>query len=539
MNYGKLTQLSVLCFLVVSCVAESAEHVSQFVGSVYDVKNFGANGTKQQDSRETTQAIQKAIDTCAEAGGGTVYVGPGDYVTGRLNLRSHVHFYIEAGATIYGSRDRGDWKGRRRAILYGEDLTNISIGGYGTVDGRGEQAKFPYMEKRDGEIQDRIDALKRDKPDGMPFWKWTPPIYNIVYLRHCRDVMMTGVKLINSPIWCVHFLGCERVVVDGVYVYSSLVRGVNSDGINPNSCKDVRIANCTIVTGDDCISIKSNGPRNRQAVCENITITNCRLTSASAAVKIGDEISADVRHVLINNCVIRNSHRAFAMMILDGGTVSDVIISNVTIECARHDWFWWGQGDAFYFKIAKRNEQSAIGQFKNILIKDVIAHVKGSSIINGHQENPLTGIRFENVKLIMSEDPKAYFREAKHAIQGRYLKDLTLKDVSVAWQEPVSEKWRSALYLEDVDGLTLDGFKGKQGLNASHVPAIVIKNVTQARLLNCVAPVGTHEFLHLEGENNEGISFFNNDFSAAQHSYGPKKLVDRVVVHSIGNHMPE
>ncbi len=103
----------------------------------------------------------------------------------------------------------------------------------------------------------------------------------------------------------------------------------------------------------------------------------------------------------------------------------------------------------------------------------------------------------------------------------------------------MSEKWRSALYLEDVDGLTLDGFKGKQGVNSSDAPAIVMKNVTQARVLNCVAPAGTHEFIHLEGENSEGISLLNNDFSASRRPYGPKMLVDRAVVYSIGNHMPE
>ncbi len=500
--------------------------------AVFNVKDYGASGRKSDNSQT---AIQKAIDACAEAGGGMVYVGPGQYVTGPLNLKSNVRFYIEAGATIYGSRDSNDWGRGRRAILYGEDLVNVTIEGRGTVDGNAEHMQYPYTEKGDNEIQYRIDALKRDKPEGMPFWKWTRPTYNIVYLRNCTDVRITGVTLMNSPVWCVHFLLCERVVVDGVYVYSSLIEGVNSDGINPNGCKDVRISNCTIVTGDDCISIKSGGSGRTARVCENITITNCRLTSASSAVKIGDEIDADVRHVVIDNCVIRNSHRAFAFMILDGGTISDVIISNITIECNRHDWFWWGQGDAFYFKIGKRDENSTIGKFENMLIKDVIAHVKGSSIINGHPESPLTGIRLENVRFFMSEDPRAYFKEAVHGIQGRYFKDLTLKDVEIIWGEPSSQRWKSALYLEDVDGLTLEGFVGRQAHLGSSEPAVMLKNVAGANIRGCMAASGTGEFLHIAGNGSSDIKLFVNDFSKAETPWRLGEEAGEVSVYSFGN----
>ena len=539
--------LAVMCLLVVPCALQAAEVVEKKIEitkrsakmPIYNVKDYGATGKKGQSGAETMAAIQKTIDTCTAEGGGMVYVAPGEYVTGPLSLKSNVRFYIEAGATIYGSRDSSDWGRGRRAILHGEDLTNVTIEGRGTVDGNAEHTQYPYTEKGDNEIQYRIDALKKDKPEGMPFWRWTRPTYNLVYLRNCTDVQMTGVNLINAPVWCVHFLGCERVVVDGVYVYSSLVEGVNSDGINPNGCKDVRISNCTIVTGDDCISIKSRDRRGTPRVCENITITNCRLTSASSAVKIGDEINADVKHVLIDNCVVRNSHRAFAFMILDGGTVSDVIISNITIECTRHDWFWWGQGDAFYFKIAKRRNDSTIGKFENIVIKDVIAHVKGSSIINGHPESPLTGIRFENVKLFMSEDPGAYFKEAVHAIQGRYFKDLTLRDIEIVWGKPSSEKWKSALYLEDVEGLTLDGFMGKQAHPGSEEAAVVLKNVAGAHILGCVAHEGTGEFLRIEGEKNKDLKLFGNDFSAARIAFGPKGKADSAVTYSFGNDMPK
>jgi len=420
-------------------------------------------------------------------------------------------------------------------MLHGENLVNVTVEGRGVLDGQAEHHWRPYTEKRDNEIQYRIDALKRDKVEGMPFVQFTRPTYNIIYLIDCKDVQVRGVTLRYAPIWNSLYVRCERLIVDGVSIFSSLVKGMCSDGIDLMGCYDARIANCTIETGDDCISLKSLDWDDKPVPVENVTITNCRLTSSSSGVKIGDEIAAPVKHVLMDNCVITNSHRAFAFMILDGGTVSDVIISNITIECKRYDWFWWGQGDAFYFKIGKRDENSKIGRFENILIKDVIAHVKGSSVINGHPDSPLTGLRFENIKLFMSDDPKAYFREAVDGIEGRYFKDLTLKDVEVVWGEPGSEKWKSALCLEDVDGLTLDGFVGRQAHIGSAEPAVVLKNVTGADIRNCRAVKDTGQFLQVEGERSKDIKLFGNDFSAAKTPHRTGKQAGKAITYSFGN----
>jgi len=481
--------------------------------AVFNVRDYGASGEKTQNCQV---AIQRAIDVCSKAGGGMVYVPPGQYSTGQLNLKSHVRLYIEAGATIFGSRDANSWGRSRGAIVYGEKLENVTIEGRGTLDGQAEHKWLPYTQKSDSMIQYRIDALKSGNVEGMPFAKWTLPVYNMILLKDCNDVRVTGITLVNSPVWNVHFLRCERVVVDGVYVYSSLTEGVNSDGINPNCCRDVRISNCTIVTGDDCISLKSKGNDGISRPCENVTITNCRLTSASSAVKIGDEIAEPIRGVLIDNCVISDSHRGFAFMIIDGGVVSDVVISNLTIECKRYDWFWWGQGDAFYFMVGKRNANSPLGTFRDVVIKDVVAHCKGSSIIAGHQERSLEGISFENVKMYMTEDPNAYFKEAVNGIECRYVKDLKLQDFEVVWGTPASEKWRSALYCEDVRELVLDGFVGRQAGDESQVPAVVLKNVEGANIRGCRAAEGTGEFLHLSGDKTKDIHLFENDLSKAK-----------------------
>ena len=125
---------------------------------------------------------------------------------------------------------------------------------------------------------------------------------------------------------------CERVNIDGVYIYTSQRDGVWADGIDPDGCRDVRINNCTIETGDDSIVFYSYTIYGPALPCENITITNCRLSSSSSAIKFCDCNFNAIRNVTIENCVITNSNRGIAFMVFDGGVVENVTIRNVTMR---------------------------------------------------------------------------------------------------------------------------------------------------------------------------------------------------------------
>src|SRR5438445_826384 len=178
----------------------------------------------------------------------------------------------------------------------------------------------------------------------------------LVLLIRCKDVRIAGLSFIRSRSWTINPYACERLVIDGVYIYSSLKDAVWADGIDPDGCKDVRIANSTIETGDDAIVFYSSTTWGPALPCENLTVTNCRLSSASSAIKFCDGNSNCIRKVTIDNTVITNSNRRLALMVFDGGYVSDVVLSNLTIECRRHDWFWWGDGDPIHFNIKRRSE---------------------------------------------------------------------------------------------------------------------------------------------------------------------------------------
>jgi len=490
---------------------------------VFNVKDFGATGVKEDLAQE---AIQKAIDACAAAGGGTVFIPPGQYTSGTIHLRSHVRLLVESGATIYSLHDKSRFD--KDALLYGEDLTDVTIEGRGGFDGGGA-----YDRRLKGDHEDdfiRPNQIEMEKL-GLPLMRSFPKpdrTGKMVLLVRCTDVRIAGVSFVDSPSWTMHPVQCERLVIDGVHIRTSLADGVWADGIDPDGCKDVRISNCTIETGDDALVFYSMDWFGPARPCENITVTNCRLSSASSAIKFCDGNIAGIRNVTIDNCVITKSNRGIAFMTFDGGAVENVILSNLTIETVRHEWFWWGDGEPFHFNIKKRSEVHAnwppekdrpAGAIRNVKIQNVIARGYGSSICNGHADSWLDDISFENVKLTVAHDPGAAYDKTVHGFVFKQARNLRLKDVEIVWEGPASEKWQSALALDEVQDLVLDGVKAAQAPGLETAPAVLMHQVDDAVIRNCRAAEGTGTFLTLAGEGTKDILLERNDFRKARLPY--------------------
>ena len=151
-------------------------------------------------------------------------------------------------------------------------------------------------------------------------------------------------------------------------------------------------------------------------------------------------------------------------MVFDGGIVEDVVLSNITIETRRFDWFWWGDGDPLHFNIKRRSEidgskpanEPPAGKIRNVLIQNVIAHGTGASVINGHPSSWLEGVRLDNVKLFVSSDPKAPYEHTATALVVRQARGLRMTNVEINWEEPYSSTWRNGLSLEQVKDAILD-----------------------------------------------------------------------------------
>jgi hypothetical protein len=433
---------------------------------VFNVKDYGATGLKSDNARAS---LQQAIDACGKARGGTVYVGPGEYTTGQLHLRSGVRLYLEAGATLFASLDGSQFDSpSKAALIYGEDLHDIAIEGRGTMDGQSSYEWRPngsFLDHYILENQRLMEAtgkpLMRPFPHGFPDETIYP---RMILLLRCSDVRITGLKFMRSRSWTINPYACKHLVIDGVYIYSSQKEGVWADGIDPDGCQDVRIANSTIETGDDALVFYSADIWGPALPAENITVTNCRLSSASSAIKFCDGNSNAIRRVNIDNVVITNSNRGIAFMVFDGGIVEDVVLSNLTIETRRFDWFWWGDGDPLHFNIKRRSEVDGVkraneppaGRIRNVIIQNVIAHGTGASVINGHPASWLEGVRLDNVKLFLSSDPHAAYEHTATALVVRQARGLRMSNVEINWEKPYSSTWRTGLSLEHLADAIID-----------------------------------------------------------------------------------
>ena len=479
----------------------------------FDVTQYGATG-KRADS--ATRAIQDAIDASAAAGGGVVYVPPGEYTTGAIHLKDHVNLHVEGGATLFLSQDRAEFPAGSRAMINSNGARNISVTGRGTLDGL---AQYVYVDMRDRDPEiDEARELARQA--GVPlkrYYRTGMQAYMFV-LNDSTDVRLEDITVINSPLWNVRLNDCNRVFIRGVHIYSDLEKGVNSDGIDVVSSQNVLISDSIIVTADDAIVIKT---QSRGAAggpvrpVENVTVTNCILTSSSTPMMIGTETHADVRHVVFSNSVIRDSNKAFGINVQDGGTVSDITFRNVTMDSRRRHWNWWGDAETFKFVLKKRNPQSKLGAIRDVVIDNVISHARGTSTLTGHAERPLENITISNLQMVM-EPENTPDKRATDAIKVTGVNGLTLRNVSVTWSaENPEPKWRSALYVKDVTNLDVDTFFGRQGLKAGGAAAIVLENVVDGVLRNLRAAEGSGTFLEFRGRGTRDLLVHSNQLRRA------------------------
>jgi len=284
--------------------------------NIRDYAAFSRNG------QDWTEAFQRAIADLKNQGGGILSVPAGIYPTGSIRLYDDMTLNIESGAVLRFHQDEAafpqialEFEGRAglvyQACIYAEKAKNVCVTGYGTVDGQGS-----YWWKK-------VFAHELDYP--RPY---------LVCFSDCERVVLENVTLTNSPAWTVHPLRCRNVVIRGLNIKNP-ADSPNTDGIDPNACQDVRISDCTIDVGDDCIAIKSGteATPNRQP-CERIIITNCHFLHGHGGIVLGSEMSGDIRNVAVSSCVFYETDRGVRLKSRRGrgGVVEGVQLSNLIME---------------------------------------------------------------------------------------------------------------------------------------------------------------------------------------------------------------
>lgn len=435
-----------------------------------NVCDYGASGSKESNA---TVALQKAIDDCHLKGGGTVYLPAGNYTCGTIIMKSNVTLWLEAGATIWGSRVAEDFSQASHAgnlsgfehssqtpiLIYAKDAKNIAIRGRGSIHARAEREYLPLVSV-DAFIADETEKARLAGVEMKQYYKKDPATC-MIYIVDCENVLIEDVELIESSGWTLHLQWTNKINIRGCRIYSSLIAGVNADGIDIDGCKDVCISDCIIKTGDDAIVLKTTLKEGRTETCENITVSNCVLTSTSAALKIGTETYADFRYVSFSGCIIRDTNRAMSIVVRDGATVSNVSFSDIMLETNRKHFNWWGNGDPIWLVVKKRTPDSRIGRIDQVSFTNISGVGQGTSILEGYSaEHPLGCIRFNHVDLRI-EPESTPDKRAVHAFKACFVEEMSLHDVLFSWQGKRKEpNWGKLYRFENIKYLKLHVVSG-------------------------------------------------------------------------------
>ena len=458
---------------------------------VYNIKDYGAKSDTMQLS---TKAIQQAIDECTKNGGGVVWVPAGDYLTTTVILKNNVNLHLDAGATLYASKRNSDYKSGKikigasdaqeaQALLLALNAENISVTGIGKL--HCQAVRQQYRRERQTEITDfvtgrEIANAEKYGADYQTKYRRVAPSVGAINFTNCTNVHLRDIEVIESSFWSIHLQWCDRVFVDGIHIQSSSADGVNSDGLDIDGCSNVLVNNCIINTGDDALCLKTTRQRGKTQPCRWITISNCILTSSSAAFKLGTESHADFEYITVSNCTVKDANRGLNMIIRDGGSVRNVIFSDIVIQTIRKATFWWGNGDPIWLTIQKRGDIPSAGVIENVTFNNIIAHGQSGVRLEGF-DNRMHNIRFNNFQLFMHPE-SAVDKRSRNGFLFYGVNDLRMVDCDVFWNNRQPEKkWESAYYFENVNKINLIRAVGEQAPNKNH-PAFRFHHVKDVKI---------------------------------------------------------
>ncbi|MCD8216156.1 MAG: glycoside hydrolase family 28 protein [Clostridiales bacterium] len=443
---------------------------------IYNIKDFGA---KADGVTKATEAIRAAFAKCKEDGGGTVFVPCGKYLTGPVYLEDNTELNLEAGAELIFSDDISDykvvtsrWEGVKRECYescinaYGK--TNISITGRGTLNGNGRKWWDIFL--------DGANEYPRPK---------------LIAPYECEHVLIQGVFLTNSPSWTINTILCNNVTVDTVSIKNP-ADSPNTDGIDPESCRNVHISNCHIDVGDDCIAIKAGTEDTAERVsCENITITNCTMCHGHGGVVLGSEMSGDVKYVTISNCVFEGTERGIRLKSRRGrgGVIQDIRVNNIIMNKVHCPFI----ANLYYNCGPKGEEEFVWDKNPRPVTKDTPVYRR---------------LNFSNITCREASASAGFF----YGLAEKYVEDCSFEDVFVSMTgdgiadfpamargvEPCKQK---GFFLSNVKGIRFSNFtiKNVDG------PAFELENAEEVVFSNCRIENPVYECEPIVQKNTKNI----------------------------------
>ncbi|MEO5714874.1 MAG: glycoside hydrolase family 28 protein [Luteolibacter sp.] len=492
MNSPRLSKRSFVTLLFSTCQLLNGAGLPGNNG--FNVRDYGATGDgKALDS----PAINRAIEAAAKAGGGTVFLNAGTYLSGSIRMKSNINLHVDAGATILGAPQKmnaydetesysgggyqdGGHSYFHNSLIWGENLENVSITGNGMIHGGGLERNDDILNKMVGH-----DTWETPETASKEPFKPIRLGNKAIALKLCRNVLIRDVTVFHGGHFAILTTGCDNMTMDNLTI------DTNRDGIDIDCCRNVMVSNCRVNSpGDDGICPKSTYALGRPVITENLTITNCQVSgfkegtlldgtmvpvkNGNGRIKFGTESSGGFRNCTVSNSTFRGC-RGLALEEVDGGILENITISNISMMDA--------QTYAIYIVTGKRNRTPGLttpSRMKNILISNVVAtgvdHVSGIQIM-GLPEQPIEGVRLENIRIISNgggtkehagnipmelgtgyPEPRQTNIMPAYGLFARHVKGLELANINFSY---LKEDFRPAIQCMDVKGLEIDNLKAQ------------------------------------------------------------------------------
>jgi polygalacturonase len=454
--------------LLISC-AGTPFHGSDRAEGTFNIRRFGAIG---DGVHLDSPAINIAINACSKAGGGTVEIPPGTYLSGSIHIASNINLCLDAGAIILGAPQEMDvydpeeiFDGRayqdeghtffHNSLIWGENLSNVSITGRGMINGGG--------------LVSQVLGSHGNKA---------------IALKNCKNVLLRDITIYHGGWFAILVTGCDMVTCDNLTI------DTNRDGIDIDACRSSVVSNCRVNSpNDDAIVPKSSFALAYEIPTADLTITNCQVSGfregtlidgsrqgrgGTGRIKLGTESNGGFRNVTISNCTFDHC-RGLALEEVDGGVLENVTVTNLTmrdiVNCP------------IFIRLGSRNRapgDTETGEVKNILISNVIATniSKNDGIfISGIPDYPIRGVRLENIHMTFNgggtlkdaalvppeledgyPEPSRFGKTPAYGLYARHVQDLELTNVRLDFTH---KELRPAIACFDVIGFQIDNLQAK------------------------------------------------------------------------------
>lgn len=405
----------------------------QFPAKEFVITKYGAVG---DGKTLNTEAFKKAIEDCNKSGGGRVVVPLGTFLTGAIFLKSNVDLHLVDSTKIVFSADPKDypivftrWEGMElmnySSLIYAYGQENIAVTGHGTLDGGASYETWwswnrgrPSKQVKARNILHEMNHKKQDARTRI-FGDSSYLRPNFIQPYNCKNILISGVKMINSPMWNVNPVLCENVTVEGITI---IAHGPNTDGVDPESCKNVLIKNCYFDTGDDCIAIKSGRDEDGRTIgkpAENHIIENCEMKDGHGGVVIGSEISGGARNIFAINCNMDspNLERILRLKTSSsrGGIIENVFMKDVKVGTYRDA--------AVTCNMFYEQPGNFMPTIRNVWVENLDVEKGGNFgiYVRAYKESPVQNLRMVNCNI----------RGVKTPMQIDYVTGLQFQNVKI------------------------------------------------------------------------------------------------------------